>query len=123
MPDASATPVTVFEYLYRDASNYKSHGQVYLSGRLSDADRALIVSKLQDGEYFIAEQVGIPSLRQSLYELSDGPTDDDHAWHEFGTIVDGPSLGDEILWGSAAELLLNFQKVESWNLALSEFTN
>jgi hypothetical protein len=123
MPDVKRATFTAFEYRYRDASNYKVSSRILLSGTLTESDRAEITGKLQDGEYFIAEQVGIPSLRQALYELSDGPTDDDHAWHEFDAIVDEPSPGDEILWGSAAELLLNFQNVENWNLERSEFTS
>ena len=122
MPDATDPIITAFEYRYRDASNYKVSSRILLSGQLSESDRALIASKLQDGEYFIAEQVGVPPLYQALYDLSDGPTDDDHAWHEFDAIVDEPSPGDEILWGSAAELVAKFQNVTSWNLELSEFS-
>ncbi|MDH7974163.1 hypothetical protein QH494_18395 [Sphingomonas sp. AR_OL41] len=120
MADASATPVTAFEYLYRDASNYKSHSQVYLSGRLSGADRALIVSKLQDGEFFVAEQVGIPPLYEALYALSDGPTDDDHRWHEFSGFVDEPSLVDGPIWGTSAEFVLAFSKLTKWDSKISE---
>lgn len=122
MPDAATPNVTAFEYRYRDASNYKVSGRILLDGQLSKSDRAQITSKLHDGEFFIAEQVGIPPLYQALYELSDGPTDDDHAWHEFDAIVDEPSVNDEILWGSAADLVSRFQCVGNWNVQLSEFS-
>lgn len=120
MRDVSATPVTAFEYLYRDASNYKAHSHIFLSGRLSDTDRALIVSKLQDGEFFVAEQVGIPPLYEALYDLSDGPTEDDHGWHEFIAFADEVPARDEPIWGPADDLTLKFAAVTSWNIGLSE---
>jgi hypothetical protein len=38
MPDAT---MTMFEYRYRDASNYKASGRILLNGKMSDADHAL----------------------------------------------------------------------------------
>jgi hypothetical protein len=54
-----------FEYLYRDGANYKNWGEVILKPTLgldlaetdSQIRRALI-----DGEYFVAEDVKIPTL-------------------------------------------------------------
>ncbi len=76
-------PYTVFEYLYRDASNYKAHGRVWIDGNLSPAKRAEIVDCLEAQEFFVAQQAGLPSLEHLLYAYSDGPTDDDHGWHTF----------------------------------------
>ncbi len=74
---------TVFEYLYRDASNYKAHGQVWINGILSAGQRAEIIDCLEAEEFFVAEQAGIPSLAHLLFTYSNGPTDDDHGWHTF----------------------------------------
>ena len=117
MPD---TTTTAFEYRYRDASNYKAWGRILLNGRLSDADRALVIDSLEDGEFFVAEQVGIPPLYQALYQLSDGPTEDDHGWHEFVAFTDQVPADDEPLWGSANDLALRFAGVKRWNVAMSE---
>jgi hypothetical protein len=92
----------VFEYLYRDAGNYKSHGELLLEGPLQEGDIAEIRESLESGEYFIPERVGIPELRSDLYEFSDGPTDDDHIFHEFvalraATIVSASEMN---LWGT-----------------------
>lgn len=75
---------TLFRYLYRDASNYKAHGAVVLSGVATPEHDRRLRATLIDGEYFIPEKVGLPSLRERLYEYSSGaPTADDHLLHEF----------------------------------------
>ena len=95
-------------YLYRDASNYKAHGGVVLSGMTTPEHDHRLRASLIDGEYFIPEKVGLPSLRERLYEYSSGsPTPDDHLLHEFVELraataeeVDaGPTAGqlDEML--------------------------
>lgn len=52
---------TVFEYLYRDAGNFKTYGRVLLLGRDEAAERE-IRACLEWGDQFVAEQVGIPAL-------------------------------------------------------------
>lgn len=71
----------LFEYLYRDAGNNKLWGEILLSNREGmDVRRAedAIRSSLIDGEFFVAEDVGIAPLR---FENRDH--DLDHGWHEF----------------------------------------
>lgn len=123
MPDATAATVTSFEYRYRDASNYKVTSRILLSGRLSGEERALILNRLQDGEFFIAEQVGIPPLYQSLFELSGGPNEDDHGWHEFVAFSDEGPAATSMLWGSVEELATRFTCVAHWDLGLSELSS
>jgi hypothetical protein len=71
-----------FEYLYRDASNYKDNGWIVLQGdRMSvrEANKRLS-SAFDSGLYFIADQIDIPEVfLWKLYPVSD----DDHCWHEF----------------------------------------
>ncbi|MES1991709.1 MAG: hypothetical protein V4441_12265 [Pseudomonadota bacterium] len=75
---------TIFEYLYRDASNYKAHGAVLLSGRLDDAAERKIRDQLSADPYFVASELGVPDLRSELWKYSGGcPNEDDHLWHEF----------------------------------------
>lgn len=72
-------------YIYRDGSNYKRCGEAVVanpSGLKTEAVDACITDHLDDGEYFIAHQVGLPEVFHWLngeYEV----TDDDHPWHEF----------------------------------------
>ena len=74
---------SIFEYLYRDASNYKAWGSLVLEGGYEPYDLQVLESKFDAGSYFIAEQLCIPSLHAQLWHYSDGPTTDDHVWHEF----------------------------------------
>jgi len=69
-----------FIYLYRDASNYKQHGEVILSNEtqmtLEEVDQQTR-SHLSDGLFFIARQV---QLEERFFAAVN---EDDHLWHEF----------------------------------------
>lgn len=99
---------TIFEYLYRDASNYKAHGAVLLDGRLDEASKRKIQDRFERDEYFVADQLGVPDRRPKLWDWSGGrPNEDDHSWHEFSgfrdaTIADQKTLG---CWGSVGEFV------------------
>lgn len=72
-----------FEYLYRDADNYKAYGRVLMLGSATPSTVALLRSRLIDSEYFDVASTGVPSLQHELQSLSGGPTEADHGWHEF----------------------------------------
>ena len=65
---------TAFDYMYRDAVNFKAFGTAILDGHLQPEDKQLIRQRFSSGEFFIAEQVGIPSLYRQLYGVVDPPT-------------------------------------------------
>ena len=69
-----------FIYLYRDASNYKQHGEVIFSNEtqmsLEEIDQT-IRSHLSDGLFFIARQL---QLEERFFAVI---SEDDHPWHEF----------------------------------------
>ena len=89
---------TIFEYLYRDASNYKAHGAVLLDGRLDEARKREIQDRFERDEYFVADQLGVPDLRPKLWEWSDGlPNEDDHSWHEFSGLRDATPTDQQTL--------------------------
>ena len=73
-----------FKYLYRDASNYKLHGEAVFTNHTFipiDEIEKQIRSCLKDGEFFIARQVNIEErFFDVLHE------DDDHPWHEFNLV-------------------------------------
>ena len=72
-----------FKYLYRDASNYKLHGETVFTNHTFmtiDEIEKQIRSSLRDGEFFIARQVNIEERFFDLLE------DDDHPWHEFNLV-------------------------------------
>lgn len=119
--DGAPKGYCVFEYLYRDGSNYKAWGEILLSGTTSQNDIEALRACLESGEYFVAEQVGIPPLYEELWVLSDGPTEDDHALHEFVGLRSAKQEDTEILpvFGELTKLLKAFQAVSRWDYSLS----
>lgn len=69
---------TRINFLYRDASNYKQAGSITIGDDLTDEQRATIAATLDDGQFFIPEQVGFPNPRDQFEKLSE----DDHCWCE-----------------------------------------
>ena len=112
---------SIFEYLYRDASNYKSWGIALLEGQLSTKEVATMVKHFDSGLYFVAEQIGIPTLYGELLLLSGGcSTVDDHSFHEFHGlhIATTDDVNNLPKWGQASELLSRIQGIKYWNAAL-----
>jgi hypothetical protein len=73
----------IFEYMYRDAGNWKTHGALLLAGEIGGA-RDSLREYFESEDLFVAEQVGIPSLCfEHFATCGDGPSDLDHAYHEF----------------------------------------
>lgn len=74
-----------FEYLYRDAANYKFFDRVVLEGSdlgldVEQASRRMSACLL-DGQNFVADQLYLEELFPvGRYEF---PTQDDHCYHEF----------------------------------------
>lgn len=126
MPDhgrsARSAASTCFHYVYRDAGNFKSRGTVILSGRLSLSERELIERKMESGEFFIAEQIGVPPLYAALYQYSGGMTREDHVWHSFEEFEDcreGGQVDEASCWGTCDDFVRRFEQVASWDLTLS----
>ncbi len=72
-----------FVYMYRDASNYKQHGEVILSNEtlltIEEVDKQ-IHSLLSDGLFFIARQV---QVEERFFAVV---SEDDHPWHEYVSV-------------------------------------
>lgn len=117
----SSIECCIFEYQYRDASNYKAWGEILLSGIPSQSDIAALRACLESDVYFVAEQVGIPAVYKELWDLSGGRSSDDHALHEFvelraATVNERKSLP---LFGKLSSLLKTFEAVSKWDYSLS----
>lgn len=112
---------SVFEYVYRDAGNFKTHGRIRLAGADDRAEQA-IRDSLDWGDQFVAEQVGVPSICRAHWEtVGEGPSDLDHAYHEFLSLR---ALRDEDrdlpVWGSVETLVLRMQRAaRNWDVQLS----
>jgi hypothetical protein len=73
-----------FAYMYRDASNYKQHGEVIFSNQKQlpvDGIEKQVRACLSEGEYFIARQV---HLEERFFNIL---YDGDHPWHEFVNVA------------------------------------
>ncbi len=75
-----------FNYLYRDAANYKTFGFVVFSNPdgidLNQLEK-LIQNKLLDGEFFEPKRFGIPHLRHLDFPFD---LELDHDWNEFHSV-------------------------------------
>lgn len=112
----------VFEYMYRDAGNWKTYGTLLLAGQ-GRGMRDLIRDCCESGDWFVAEQVGVPSLcQQHWVDCGDGPSDLDHAFHEFVDLrpaseEEAATLSDS---GSLVELLERMRAAAGrWDVRLS----
>lgn len=112
----------VFEYMYRDAGNWKTHGALLLIGDGFDRREAMRAC-MESGDLFVAEQVAVPSLcAQHFIECKDGPSDLDHAYHEFVDLR--PATGTDVatlqLSGTFNALMLRMQAASAnWDVSLS----
>lgn len=82
-----------FEYLYRDASNFKNWGEVvFANPRNISADRVTAIAEKAlriDGLYFVASELNVPDLH-----FAERNEKLDHDWHEvhaFLTTDDAPN--------------------------------
>lgn len=114
---------TIFEYLYRDAHNHKAFGQVAFAGSVGRDRWDEALASLDEGTYFIAEQIGLPPIYGKLLRWSSGvPTDADHCWHEYASnfVVEESDLPPAIpLDESVDEFVDRLAAVEHWNIWLS----
>jgi len=90
----TTNPNIRFAYMYRDASNYKQHGEVIFSNETQltiEEIEKQIRSFLNDGEFFIARQIHLTE------RFFDALYDDDHPWHEFVRVeaTDDPTFDPE----------------------------
>ena len=115
---------SVFDYCYRDATNYKAWGTLLLQGACSTSDIKSLQKQFDSGELFIAEQLGIPPLYAELWEFSNGPSIDDHVWHTFYALR--PATKEETnagVFGTVEDLISKIKEVETWNETLSPHWN
>jgi hypothetical protein len=112
--------MTLFHYRYRDANNYKANGMIALAGVVSPERWEAALTRLEDGEFFVAEQLDIPPLYRALYQSSGGPTLADHCWHEFVEVAVTDTVEpDTHVWGSATDFTARLSAVCEWEGALS----
>jgi len=73
---------TTINYQYRDSGNYKCCRDIAFKGEMTPEMEARLRSAFDAGEYFIAEQIGLPTAFPYPEECDYDP-DLDHSWHEY----------------------------------------
>lgn len=112
---------SIFEYMYRDGGNFKTYGQLRLTGWDEQADAKIRLCLEVDGQ-FVAEQIGVPSLCKEHWEaVEDGPSDLDHAFHEFVCLRQQNEDDDDLSsWGSLDTMMDRMQgAARRWDVRLS----
>ncbi len=101
-----------FNYLYRDASNYKLWNSVIFTNpsamSLEEAEKRLR-PLLDSEELFIASQVRVPEV---FSFLTDEPTEDDHCYHEFSFIKPTTEAPNDTHGRSIEEFLEEIENAE-----------
>lgn len=116
---------TLFNYQYRDAGNFKARGRLALRGQIQADEVKRVEEALESGEFFIAEQVGVPPLQRQLQTQFGGRNENDHCWHsiEGWEVVEQRPI-DAVEQGDIASFANRFARVERWREELSpEFGN
>jgi hypothetical protein len=72
--------VTVIPTMYRDAPNYKTDGEIQLSGEISSHQVEQLRGALSDGKRYVPAQLGLDHY--GSWASSNFPSDDDVGWQE-----------------------------------------
>lgn len=112
---------TVFEYVYRDAGNFKTAGRLLLSGQDEEAEQA-IRACLEWGNQFVAEQIGVPALCEEHWDsVGEEPSDLDHAYHELVCLRPAEKADMSLReWGSLTGMVARMKAAaRRWDVTLS----
>jgi hypothetical protein len=92
-----------FEYLYRDAGNFKNWGVLIFSNPNHievDVVTSMTENVLIEKTYFVASKARIPDLH---FEKYNGQLD--HRWHEFHTLVATEEAANDLLGRNIEEFI------------------
>ena len=92
-----------FEYLYRDAGNFKSWGELVFSNPHNinvNLVKSMAENILIDRAYFVASKAHIPDLHFKEYNEQL-----DHGWHELHTFVPTEEAPNDPLGRNIEELV------------------
>ena len=112
---------SVFVYQYGDADHVSKPGQLLLRGKCDSDLEDSLRAACESGEFFVAEQIGVPVLYAELYAISGGPTVDDVAFHEFLRLRVASKEEIESLstWSDLNTFVSRFCAVKYWDCRLS----
>lgn len=97
----------LFEYLYRDAGNYKSWNGIVFSNKSQHDPASLelrVKALLIDNEYFDASKAKVPDMR---FKNPVGVLD--HGWHEFNSIESTSDFSNDSEGRDIAEFICDLE--------------
>ena len=107
---------TKINYIYRDASNYKTYNSVVVAGKMTEDQENQIIEALDDATWFIPAKVGLPANRFETW------TEDDHYWFEWDGFESTKAPTTVSL--TASELVEAFVNCrDSWEEGIDEYGN
>lgn len=102
-PDPFTEPVTIIEYRYADAANYKAYNTVVLDGTLTEDEIETVWAALNGREEFLPEQVGLPALQDQVCDDDEDDPAVHYIWHSM----------DDIRVGTRNEALTEFDPLRA----------
>lgn len=74
------TPNTELDLTYRDGSNYKTTCRIVLAGQIQWSHVQVMKRHLNEEQFCIPRQIGLPVPAEDFQNRHTFPTDDDHPW-------------------------------------------
>lgn len=105
---------TRIEYLYRDQSNYKRLNGVVVPGEITPEQQRRILATLEDGEYFVPRNVGLPETKFA------STTQDDHDFFELDSASFYPTDKDPEITTDPEALTRRFEACAGKWLSMPE---
>ena len=96
-----------FEYLYRDAGNFKSWGELVFSNPHNinvNLLKTMVENVLIDQAYFVAFKADVPDLYFKEYN-----DQLDHSWHEFHAVAQTEEATNDPLGRNVEEFIKSLQ--------------
>lgn len=112
----------VIPYYYCDEAGYKAHGNIALTGELSETAQEALQNGLEGGEFFIPadlQGLNIPELQDQLDSF---PSAADHVWHvlDIGEVYTSETAPEGAVQCDAEAFLKAFHAVATparWDVA------
>lgn len=110
---------TAITYMYCDGSNHKQYGEYIVSGKITFKE---VEDCLDEGEFFIASQIGFKDLQLGWKERNyDFPTDDDHVYCKLDLFDFNPTDRDPTIGITAEQLKCRFEAAKgNWDISGAE---
>lgn len=80
-------PNVEIAYMYRDGDNFKQSETIVIKGPVGPGELRLLSHVLDEAQYFIPGQIGLPDLQERFNGGQAQWNDErDHVWHELGNV-------------------------------------